>query len=68
VATPKPSSPSLTAILVIVYHLLRDDQPYVDLGCAYFDNRDHELATRRLTHRLERLGYRVTPQPFGSAA
>ena len=56
------------SILVIVYHLLRDDQAYVDLGSSYFDDRDHELATRRLTRRLERLGYRVTLQPFAPAA
>jgi transposase len=56
------------SILVIVYHLLRTGEPYADLGDAYFDARDRDLATRRLTRRLEHLGYQVTLRPLASAA
>ncbi len=51
------------SILVIVYHLLRDRQPYQDLGGNYFDARDRQLVQRHLVRRLERLGYRVELPP-----
>jgi hypothetical protein len=38
-------------------------QPFHDLGPRYFDDRDHERVRRRLTHRLEQLGYAVTLRP-----
>lgn len=56
------------SILRIVYHLLIDEHPYEDLGEAYFDQRQHQQVSRRLTQRLERLGYRVTLEPITSAA
>jgi len=46
--------------LVIVYHVLRDDQPFEDLGANYFDERDREQVRRRLTRRLQALGFEVT--------
>lgn len=55
-------------ILTLVYHLLLDQHPYDDLGEAYFDLRQRQDISRRLTRRLERLGYRVQLQPVGSAA
>jgi transposase len=48
------------SILVIVYHLLTDDTVYCDLGGNYFDERDRQAVERRLVHRLEGLGYRVS--------
>jgi transposase len=56
------------SILTIVYHLLIDDHPYDDLGEAYFDLRQRADVSRRLTRRLERLGYRVQLEPLTSAA
>jgi transposase len=50
-------------ILIIVYHLLTRQQPYQDLGAAYFDTRDQRRIEHRLVRRLERLGYRVSLQP-----
>jgi transposase len=50
-------------ILVIAYHLLRDNTVYHDLGPHYFDERDRRAVERRLMHRLEGLGYRVSLQP-----
>jgi transposase len=47
-------------ILVIAYHLLRDGTGYHDLGPHYFDERDRRAVERRLVHRLEGLGYRVS--------
>lgn len=51
------------SILVIVYHLLQRGTTYADLGGLYFDRKDRQAIERRLTHRLERLGYRVTLEP-----
>jgi transposase len=56
------------SILVIVYHLLDEKHDYMDLGPAYFDQREHSRVTRRLQARLERLGYRVQLEPLTSAA
>ena len=48
------------ALLVIVYHLLREGTSYRELGGNYFDERDREATTRRSVRRLERLGFKVT--------
>jgi transposase len=54
------------SILKIAYYLIQRGTVYYDLGADYFDKRDHERLTRRLTQRLERLGYTVvlTQQPL----
>jgi transposase len=46
-------------ILVIAYHLLRDQTDYRDLGHLYFDQRDRDRLSHRLIKRLEALGYTV---------
>lgn len=47
-------------ILVIIYHLLRNQKGYQDLGVNYFDERDRLAVIRRSARRIERLGYKVT--------
>jgi transposase len=49
--------------LVIAYNVLRRGEPFHDLGAYYFDERHREHVRRRLTHRLEALGYQVTVAP-----
>jgi transposase len=54
------------SLLVMVYHLLRDEQGYRELGGNYFDEVDRQAVQKRLVRRLERLGYAVrldTPAP-----
>jgi len=51
------------SILVIVYHMLSDRCDYHDLGGNYFDERHREQVSRRLTRRLEALGYSVSLSP-----
>jgi len=48
---------------VILYHLLRDHQPYSDLGADYFEQLDRTRLERRYVHQLERLGYSLTLTP-----
>ncbi len=50
-------------ILGMVYAVLTSGRPFDDLGVTYFDQRDAERVRRRLTRRLEALGYRVTLAP-----
>jgi len=47
------------SILVILYHMLRQRQPYHELGSNFFDQRDKTGLQRRLVQRLENLGYTV---------
>jgi transposase len=47
-------------ILVIIYHMLKDNKPYQDLGGDYFDQLDAARIERRAIQRLEQLGYNVT--------
>lgn len=50
------------AILVVIYHMLRDGTVYRDMGSDYFDRLDREAIVRRSVRRLENLGYEVTLQ------
>lgn len=50
-------------ILGIIYVVLTSGEPFHDFGATYFDRRDAEHVKRRLTRRLEALGYTVTLQP-----
>ena len=51
------------SVLVIRYHMWRDQQPYQDLGADYLDQLDRAHVERRYVHRLEQLGYTVTLSP-----
>ena len=55
------------SILVIIYHILRDQSSYQDLGGNYFDERDRQAVQKRLVKRLERMGYQVELQPMSQA-
>jgi hypothetical protein len=55
------------SIIVAVYHMLRRQEPYHDLGGTYFDERRQEATTNRLVHRLEKLGYQVELSPKSRA-
>src|SRR5207302_6319127 len=48
------------SILVIAYHVLRDGQPYRELGSDYFERLNADRLTRYHTKRLAALGYTVT--------
>ena len=50
-------------LVVDLWYMLHRQQPYVDLGVEYFDQRDHERVQRQAVKRLEALGYQVTLKP-----
>ncbi len=51
------------SLLLIIRAILITKRPYRDLGPNYFDERDRDQVRRRLTHRLEALGYAVSLVP-----
>lgn len=51
------------SLLVIIYHVLKHDLEYRDLGPDYFDRLEPERLRRYLVKRLQRLGYEVTLSP-----
>jgi transposase len=55
-------------LLVIAYYILRDKVCYRDLGPDYFDRLNPEGLRRRLTKRLEGLGFKVTLERLPDAA
>jgi transposase len=50
-------------LLVVLYHMLRDQRPYEDLGADYFARLDATRLQRRYVRGLEQLGYAVTLAP-----
>jgi transposase len=50
-------------LLIIAFHLLRDGGVYRELGGEFFDQLNPERTRKRLTQRLERLGYEVVVRP-----
>lgn len=56
------------SILVMAYHILRDQEPYRELGAEYFDRCRPEATVKRLAGRIQKLGYQVTLQPLATAA
>ena len=49
-------------LMVIVYHILKTGRRYYELGSDYFDQLNHDGATRYHKKRLEELGYQVNLQ------
>jgi transposase len=47
------------SVLVIIYHLLRDNQDYQDLGSHYFETLDTQRQRDTAVRRLQALGYKV---------
>ena len=49
--------------MVIIYHVLRDNVEYRDLGPDYFNRLEPERLRRYLVKRLQSLGYDVALSP-----
>jgi transposase len=56
------------ALLVIAFHMLKRKENYRELGADHFDRIDVSRVRRSLVRRLERLGHRVTLEPFAQTA
>lgn len=60
---PKAVMAVAHSVLVIIYHVLRDKEPYRDLGANYFETWDKQRLAQQSLRRLEALGYNVTLTP-----
>ena len=47
------------SMLIAIYHIIRDKQPYRELGAETFAKRSAQLRAKSLVKQLERLGYAV---------
>lgn len=56
------------SIIVIIYHVLTNQEPYRELGGNYFDERKRDAVTNRLVRRLGNLGYNVSLEPKTAGA
>ena len=56
------------SILIIIYHLLKEEKTYQELGSTYFEERDRDAVKRRAVRNLQRLGYDVTLQEKADVA
>jgi len=54
-------------LLKVIYHILKTGERYRELGADYYQPADLQRTARRLTKRLERLGYAVTLAPAPAA-
>ena len=48
------------SIIVIAYHVIREQRPYTDLGADYLDRRRSDAAEQRLVAQLRARGYTVS--------
>lgn len=55
-------------LLTIIYHVLKRQTTYVELGADFLDRLAPERLTRQLVKRLEKLGHKVTLEPQQDAA
>ena len=55
------------SILVIMYHLLKNQTTYQEKGEAFFEEQERQGTEKRLVRQLSRLGYRVELQPLAQA-
>lgn len=57
----KPAAVAVAAaLLTAIYHMLRTDQPYRDLGAQHLTATDRTRKAQRLAAQLKHLGYEVT--------
>jgi transposase len=54
-------------LLIMIYNVLKKQQPYCELGSSYFDLLNPHRLTRSLVRRLESLGHKVTLEPVEAA-
>lgn len=55
-------------ILIMVYHILKEQCTYKELGADYFDRLNEQHILRRLTSRIQALGYKVDLEKVQVAA
>jgi transposase len=54
------------SILIIVYHILKQKQPYIELGPTYYEEKKRNMIIRQSLKKLESLGLKVTVESVAS--
>jgi hypothetical protein len=49
-------------ILVMAYHIIKEQRTYQELGADYFDRLNEQYLLKQLTSRIKALGYEVSLQ------
>jgi hypothetical protein len=55
-------------MLVIAYHVLKDKQPYRELGSDYLEKRRATTQEELMIRRLEKLGYTINKSKESTSA
>ncbi len=55
-------------IVVAAYHMLLRHEPFRDLGASWLDECNKVKVVKRMSRRIERLGYRVVVEPIVASA
>jgi transposase len=55
-------------ILIMAYHIIKEQSTYSELGADYFERLNEEAIIKRLSARIEVLGYQVSITKTVSAA
>lgn len=56
------------SILVMTYHIIKEQRTYQELGADYFDRLNEQYLLKHLTSRITALGYEVLVQKPSVAA
>jgi len=48
------------SILEIIYHILKEQVPYEELGADYFEKKNRDRLAKNYLNKLKQLGYSVT--------
>jgi len=56
------------SLATFVNHVLQRGEPYSELGSQHFDHADTARTRRKLTRRIEALGYAVALEPVPEAS
>jgi len=56
------------SMLISIYHMIRDDRDFVELGAGYLDQRSNESKALALAKQIERLGFQVDLKQLVQAA
>ena len=56
------------SMLTAIYHMLKNNCAYYELGEDYFDQINQEAVVKRQVQRLEKMGYKVIIEPVEKAA